>query len=133
MRPVRLAVSLLLLGSLVACGVTSPSDLTSQTFQGTVASGGTSAVFNFSTGKTAEFIVSITSLTPDSGAAVAVGYGQLSSGVCSLINENLFVGPGGPPAFDLQLPEGSYCIEVLDAGDVPPGHTESFNLVVSHA
>jgi hypothetical protein len=132
MRPVRLAAALCLLGALAACGITSPSDLTNETFMGTIASGGTPVVFPFSASRTGEFVAKITSLTPDSGSAVGVAYGQPSSGMCSLINQNNIVGPGGPPAFDFQLPAGAYCAEVYDSGFLPPGRTEAFTLVVSH-
>jgi hypothetical protein len=131
MRPVRLAAALFLLGALAGCGITSPSDLTNQTFTGTIATGGNPVTFNFSTSKTGEFIAKITSLTPDSGLAVGVAYGQPSSGTCNILNENTTVGPNGTPAFDLQLPEGTYCVEVLDSGFLA-GRTETFTLVISH-
>jgi hypothetical protein len=131
MRRVRFAAALALLGALGACGVTNPSDLMTQTFQGTIAAGGAPVVFSFSTNKTGEFIATLTSLTPDSGAAVGVAYGQPSSGVCNLIQQ-MTAGPNGSPAFDFQLPEGAYCLEVLDIGFLPAGRTEAFTLVISY-
>jgi hypothetical protein len=132
------SISRLLVGGALACGlaacsVTSPSDLTSQTFSDSVAPGSQSSQFQFSTSKTGEFIVKIATITPDSGATLVVEYGTSSvvAGVagCSVISA---VPAGqGKAALDIQLPKGDYCLFMADPNSSLP-RTESFTATVSH-
>jgi hypothetical protein len=128
----RLLVGMALVASVAACGVTSPSDLTSQTWTGSVSPGGTSSQFNFSTSKTGEFIVKITAESPDSGAALLIEYGtpQTASGIggCGVISG--VPGYQGTTPFDIQLPKGDFCMIATDAGSLT--RTETFTATVSH-
>jgi len=136
MRIIRFVTALLLLGTLAGCGITNPSDLTMEPpFTGSISPGETSAsglslpTANFSTGKTGEFIVTVTSVSPDSGASIGVQYGQESAGLCG-IDAQVTSGQGAT-AFDFQLPKGDdYCVQVYDAGFLP--RTETFSIAISH-
>ena len=125
----HLAAACVLASSVAACGVTSPSDLKSQTFTGLVVPGGVSNTFLFSTSKTGEFIVKVGTVAPDSGASFTAIYGQPSGGFCGII-QAASAGQGST-AFDPQLPKGDYCLQMTDPNIALP-HTESFTVTISY-
>lgn len=127
-----------LAGAAAGCGVTTPSSLiTEPVFSGTVSPGGvtSSATATFKTQKTGEFILKITSLTPDGGATLTAVYGQPTvdaSGnpACALLGS----APAGlnKAAFDQQLPAGTYCVQFSDISAALP-RTETFQATIQHS
>jgi hypothetical protein len=137
MRAVRIALGVAVacvaaLG-LAACHVTSPSDLTNDTWTGVVAPGGASTQFNFNTGKTGEFILKINSITPDAGAAFTVIYGQpgTSNGVAGCNVSGSAIGGTTVDVFDFSLPSGPWCLQMTDPTVALP-RSETFSATVSH-
>ena len=139
MRILRIALAVLAAGTLAAaCGVTTPSDLkTEPLFIGTihpgdtVGSGAALPTMTFTSGSTGEFIVKVISVTPDSGATIGILYGAPSAGLCGL-EGNVLAAQQGHTAFDQQLPQGDYCLQVYDSGlsfTVP----ETFTISVQHS
>jgi hypothetical protein len=137
------AISRLLLGTalacgVAACGVTTPSSLTLEpTFSGTVDRGATSSshVAIFTAQKTGEFILTITSLTPDTGATLTAEYGTPttdSSG--NVFCVPITTAPAGlnRSAFDTTLPAGQYCVFFADPGITLP-QTETFQATIKHS
>jgi len=133
MCTLRVGGAFLVALGLAGCGVTNPSDLTSETFSGTVQPGvGAPAnnQFLFSVGKTGEFIATITALSPDSGATVGGQYGTPTPGGCAIIGSNP-LGGLNKQLFDITLPAGSYCFQVYDSLGIPRAQT--FTLVLQHS
>lgn len=116
-----------------ACGVTSPSDLKTETWNDAILPGSTSGQFAFTTSKTGEFIVKITALSPDSGVVMTLEYGTpaVLSGVtgCAVISA---ASAGlNKTAFDIQLPKGTYCLEMVDVNGSLP-RPQAFTASVQH-
>src|SRR5690242_14227621 len=132
----RLAALVLLAGALASCGgIVDPSKNTVENFSGTVAPGSfSSTVPTFSVGKTGEFFVTITQLTPDSNILLGVGVGQLSGSACNLLNFFGYVNTTSQlnrQALGGQIEKGSYCVSVWDSvGAVT--QTTTYSLRVSH-
>jgi len=130
MHPLRIVGAVVLAAGLAAgCSVTSPSDLTQQTFTGTVSPGG-NAQFVFTQNKTGEFIAKLTAIAPDSGATLGGQYGSPVSNGCAVIGNNP-LGGVNTEFFDITLPAGSYCFQVYDSGTLPRAQT--FTLLIEHS
>src|SRR5262245_19157081 len=65
------------------CGISSPSDNTTETFKGLLDPGGSSVAGQFSVGNTGEVTITITSLTPTTNVALGILPGQLSGSTCT--------------------------------------------------
>jgi hypothetical protein len=119
--------------ALAACGVTSPSDLAMDTFSGSVAPGSQSAQFSFKQAKTGEFVVKVTSVTPDSAATLLFNYGGAGSvnGVAGCGVTGSFPAQQGIST-DTQLPAGDYCAFMSDPGVPAIPRSENFTVTVSH-
>ena len=131
---IRVILAGLLAGVVAACGVTSPSDLKTDTWSDSVAPGSASGQFIFNNGKTGEVIVKITALSPDTGASLTFQYGAPAT----LNNQ---VGCAFQPfpsilglnrgTLDTQLPAGDYCVQMSDpAGALP--RTQTFTATIQH-
>lgn len=137
------AICRVLLGTTIACGiaacgVTTPSSLTTEpTFSGSVTPGATSSshIALFTSQKTGEFILKITSLTPDSGATLTAYYGTPTTDASG----NAFCVPitSAPAglshaAFDTTLAAGQYCVYFADPLKTLPT-TESYQATIQHS
>src|SRR6476660_1060786 len=120
MRPLH-AVVLLLVCLLPACGVTTPSDLTTeQPVTGSIAPGsGTTVTQIFTTSSTGEFTATVTGISPDSGVTVVAAYGfpAANNTFCGI--QNSTVTGVGHTAFDLTLPKGDYCFQISESPAFP--------------
>ena len=119
----------------ISCGgIIDPSSNALETFNGTVPKGGVSPGFPFTVGKTGEFTVKITALTPASSAVMGVAYGQANGdGTCPAspapIQQNNFVLLNAP-ALTGQIFSGRYCAYVYDVGSLTAA--QQFTITVSH-
>lgn len=115
---------------LPACGgISSPSNNTVQTFPGVFEVGSSGPVHDFSASRNGEFFVTLTSLTPDSTAIVAVSFGQRSAGGCGLITSTF--ASVGRQALGGPLDKGSYCVQVADSGLSTLTGAQTYSLRVS--
>ena len=123
--------------SLTACGgITDPSSNQTETFTGTIAVGGQGPAHGFSSSKTGEIQVKITTLTPStSNTFVGVLWtGRNSSGTCAgslgaVFGQTNFA-QVGLPAISTQILSGGYCLLLYDVGTFTT--TENYTVTVSH-
>ena len=125
----RLAAGVLLVLSLSACGgYTDPSKNVTEPITGTVEPGG-SSFRTFTTSKTGEFTITLTSLKPPFVGFVTIVYGLVSGGSCSPIQTNFYAVVGNQVAAGSIQP-GTYCVAVLDQGTFQTA--ETYTLTVTH-
>jgi hypothetical protein len=131
--PIRRILAVVSLAALVAAcgGIVDPSKNAVDTPSGTIPVGGVADPFSFSVGKTGEFFVTITSLTPDPNIVVGMALGQPQTGGCApfpyYINN---VAQLNRQALGGQIDKGDYCISMYDVGLLK--QPASFTLRVSH-
>jgi hypothetical protein len=134
-RAAALSAAVLLSVLASACGgVVDPSKNVTDTFTGTIPVQGTAASHPFSTSKTGEYTVKVTSLAPNSnlffGTVLAQG---TSDGQClgqlPILQQNSF-GTVNAPVLGGAIIPGRYCVFLFDIGafTVPQNYT----LTVSH-
>jgi hypothetical protein len=116
----------------VGChGITSPSNNTVETFNGTLApQGGFGHPFTAS--KTGEYIVKITALAPTTNAFVGLALvAGNNDGTCttSIFQQNNF-STLNVQALGGQIISGKYCVLVYDVGTITT--TQTYTLTVSH-
>ncbi len=130
-RTLAVACALSALVAAAACGgVVSPSKNRTETLTGAVMTGGVDAQ-PFSTSKTGEYSITLTSLDPPVSAFVTVFFGQVIGGQCSPLNVSL--ARIGREALVGQIFPGNYCAGISDDGKViPSGVTLTYTLSVSH-
>ncbi len=116
-------------------GIIDPSKNAVDTFNGTLAAGG-SIAHPFSSSKTGEISVKITALAPVSNTYVGLIWSQASSdGSCSttsvggVYQQNAFA-QLGLPAISGQIVTGKYCLIVYDS--VSYAQPETYTVTVSH-
>lgn len=115
-------------------GIVDPSKNQTETFSGAIPVQGTSSCCGFSTSKSGEFTIKITSLTPTSGAffGTIMSYAA-SDGSCvgSLqpIQQNSF-GTVNVPVLSGLIYPGRYCIFLFDIGSFTVA--QNYTLTVSH-
>jgi hypothetical protein len=120
----------------VACnGVVDPSNNVMQTFTGTIPVQGTTIPGSaWSTGKTGEYTVTVTSLVPNNGVyfGVILSYAA-SDGSCvgslTPIQQNSFA-TVNTSALTGAIYPGSYCVFLFDVGFF--NAAEAFTMTVSH-
>ena len=130
------AAALLAVAGLVAVscgGITDPSKNTVDTFNGTLAIGG-SAAHPFSSSKGGEISVKLTALTPTSNSFAGIIWAQAASdGNCTanvgILQQNNFA-QVNIPAISGAIVTGKYCIIIYDVGAFPVPQT--YALTVSH-
>ncbi len=115
-------------------GVVDPSKNVTDTFNGTVPVQGQSIGHPFSTDKTGEYSVKVTSLVPASTSFVGVILAQgLSDGSCTgslpTIQLNSFA-TVGTPALSGGIIPGRYCVFLFDIGAFTA--TQTYTITVSH-
>lgn len=132
-------VAAALTAALVAAGcggIVDPSKNVTETFSGTIPVQGTSSCCGFSTSKSGEFTIKVTSLSPTGGAffGTVMAYAA-SDGSCvgSLqpIQQNSFSTVNTPSLSGLIYP-GRYCIFLFDIGVFPANTPQNYTLTVSH-
>jgi len=145
-RPCSLAFSIVLLFWLAGCGssssastVTTPTTtttatLTTDTFTGSIDQNGT-ATYPF-TVTTAGYglLAGYTSISPSSVAALGLGIGSwdATSSTCSLNVSQNDTGRSGSTALSGTPSNGSYCLRIYDAGNIPAGVAASYTVQVQH-
>jgi hypothetical protein len=110
-----------------------PAPTVTETFVGTFEQNGT-VVHNFDVTNTGDVSVTVTSLQPLSTMQVGVGVGTPDSTLtppCSLLAKDTNV-KVGDVLLSSSLAAGSYCVEILDVGNVFPGVTVGYQLDVTH-
>jgi hypothetical protein len=132
-KPFRAAAALVgLLSLLPGCGgIVDPSKNTVVTFTDSLDVGGSGPTHLFSASKNGEFFITLTSLTPDTTAAVGIIWGQQVSGGCSQISGNSFAqvnrqAIGGP------IDKADYCVVVVDTGASILSGRQTYTIRVSH-
>ena len=126
----HIAAAIVLACTLQACGgITDPSKNQVQPFSGVFDVGGAGPIHDFSASKNGEFFVTLTALTPDTTAIVAVTLGQRLSGGCSLLATQY--ANVGRQAFTGPLDKGNYCLQVTDSGLAVLSGPQSYTLRVS--
>lgn len=144
-RPYALIFSIVSLFWLAGCGsnsgstVTTPTTtttatLTTDTFTGSIDQNGT-AVFPF-TVTTAGYglLAGYTSISPASVAALGIGIGSWdgTTSTCSLNLSQNDAGRTGSTALSGTPSNGSYCVRIYDAGNIPAGVSASFTVQIQH-
>ena len=126
-----IAVAIAIAGLVPACGgVVTPSDNDVRTASGTFEVGGAGPVHDFSASRNGEFFITLTSLSPDSAATIAMSWGQRNAGGCGLISTVPAV--VNRQALGGRIDKGDYCVQVSDAGLVPPlSGTQTYTLRLS--
>lgn len=135
MRPV-LAVAIVAAALWTAScgGIVDPSKNTTETFTGTIPVQGTNSCCSFSTNKTGEFTIKVTSLAPSNGAffgtvmSYAAGDGSCV-GSLQPLQQNSFGTVNVPVLTGLIYP-GRYCIFLFDIGSFTT--PQNYTLTVSH-
>lgn len=115
-------------------GVVDPSKNVTDTFNGTIPVQGTSPGHPFSTNKTGEYTVKVTTLAPSTnnffGTILAQG---TTDGNCSgslpILQQNSF-GTINVPVLTGPILPGRYCVFLFDIGTFTA--TQSYTLTVSH-
>ena len=127
----RFAVALLAAVTLAAAacgGVTDPSKNKTETFTGTLTIGG-SNVHLFSASNSGEYSVTVKSLTPSANVFLYTAFGQVLSGNCSIVQQNI-ASTVGFESLNGAIVPGSYCVQIADQGGLT--QTETYVLEVSH-
>ena len=124
------AVALAVAGLLtISCGgISSPSQNTVDTFNGTLQVG-SGAQFPVNVGNTGEFSVKITALSPTPTAFVGTRW--FLGGNCDFLQQqNNFSQLNTPALVGAILQKGTYCVQIFDVGALTVPQT--FTLTVSH-
>jgi hypothetical protein len=120
--------------SLSCGGVVDPSKNTTETFEGVIPVQGTGPGHPFSTSKTGEYSIKVTSLLPTAGSFFGTVLAQgASDGACSgnlpIVQQNSF-GTVNVPVLNSGIIPGKYCVFLFDIGAFTTPQT--YKLTVSH-
>lgn len=143
-RPLGLMFSIVSILWLTGCGsssnastVTTPTvaaTLTTDTFTGSIDQNGT-AIFPF-TVNTAGYslLAGFTSISPSTVTALGLGIGSwdATSSTCSLNLSQNDTGRSGSTALSGTPSNGSYCLRIYDAGNVPAGVSATYTVQIQH-
>ena len=113
----------------VACGSTTASaPTTTQTFSGTLTSGGASLQL-VTVAKDGEIDLTLTSLVPQTTITVGLGLGVPQNGTCGLLDdiENAKIAS----VLSDEVTAGTYCILIYDVGNIQGSDT--YTLTVAHS
>jgi len=116
------------------CSISDPSNANTDHFSGTIQPGDfTGRVYSFTVGSNGgEVTVTVASVSPDSGTALGLAYGQFATGSTSeCIPIRSGVGLQGQQAISNVITTGTYCLRVFDAGFLSQ-RAETFTVDVSH-
>ena len=124
-----------------ACGggssssnVTAPTGtVTTETFNGTVQVGGIDS-HNFTVAVAGSVSITLVSTSPQTTLTMGLGVGTPSStGTCSFLSGGTTLTPAGSTAqLTGTLNAGTYCVAVVDQGNIAPGVTLSYTVTVAH-
>lgn len=131
--PAAFALAVIGLVTLSCGGIVDPSKNVTDTFPGTLTSGG-AGPHPFSVSKTGEFTAKVTAFAPNSTALFGLAWVlQAGDGSCStqILQQNNFASLNSP-ALGGQIFSGKYCIVIYDVGTLPAGITQNYTLSVSH-
>jgi hypothetical protein len=145
-RPFRLALSIVSMFWLAACGssssgstltaptATSSATLATDTFTGSVDQNGT-VIYPFTvTSAGYALLAGYTSISPSTVAALGLGIGSwdATTSTCSLNVSQNDTGRSGSTALSGTPNNGNYCLRIYDAGNIPAGVTASYTVQVQH-
>jgi hypothetical protein len=107
---------------------TSPSNLITETYTGTVAVGG-AAVFSFGVNGTGNVTGTYKSISPDSGVAMGISLGIWNGSACSVVvaNDNAFV---NSTVIGAATASGTLCVRAYDIGKLTA--TQTVEISVTH-
>jgi hypothetical protein len=129
MHAPRLVITLLLAAAATAaCGISTPSSNTIETFSGTLEVGG-SQRHEFRAGRAGEFEITVTSLTPDGSVFVGTQVAQVAGGSCSVLLGRNFFSVVGRLSLNGPISSGQYCVDIFDSGYL--ARAQSYTLRVS--
>jgi hypothetical protein len=131
------AVCLAAAAALSACdqgygNPSTPSIFTTEVFTGSVVKGGRT-IHKFATGQTAPVLLRMTAFTPSTIVmGLALGQPITVEGVesCSITVGTAAVQQGAE--FQVELPPGSYCINIFDAGQIGDEQTVTYSTTIQH-
>lgn len=120
--------------AICACDSTTsaPSIFTTEVFTGTVVKGGRT-IHKFITGQNAPVVIRMTAFSPSDiimGLALGNPLTTPTGEVCSITVGTAAVLQGAE--FQVSLPPGTYCINIYDAGNVPPDGTVAYTTTIQH-
>src|SRR5262245_6437272 len=143
-RRCGLACSIVSILSLPGCGssssastLTTPTTtatLTTDSFTGSIDQNGT-AVYPFTvTNAGYGLLAGYTSISPSSVAALGLGIGSwdATTSTCSLNVSQNDTGRSGSTALSGTPANGSYCLRIYDAGNIPAGVAASYTVQVQY-
>lgn len=143
-RPCSLTFSIISIFWLTGCGSSStastvttptvPATLTTDTFTGSIGQNGT-AIYPFTVATAGySLLAGYTSISPSSVAALGLGIGSwdATSSTCSLNVSQNDTGRSGSTALSGTPSNGSYCLRIYDAGNIPAGVAASYTVQVQH-
>jgi len=108
-----------------------PSTLT-DTFSGTIAQTANMS-FPFTVVTTGNVQVTLTDVEPLTTMALGVAVGSWDGTTCTPGLATTDHAKSGVPALTGTAAAGSYCVQVSDAGNIPPTWTVSFTVQVTHS
>ena len=124
-----------------ACGggnsssnVTAPTGtVTTETFNGTVQPGGSDS-HNFTVAVAGSVSITLVSTAPQTTLTMGLGVGTPSAtGTCSFLSGGTTLTPAGSTAqLTGTLNPGTYCVAVVDQGNIAPGVTLTYTVTVAH-
>lgn len=130
------SLAVVLAGLLASCGgsgstspTTTPTTVT-DTFNGTLAAGGT-IFFPFTITTSGTITATLTSLTPQTTITVGFGLGQPSSGTCALMSGAYSETSKVGQVLSGTIGTGSYCVVIYDIGNVQG--SDDFVITVAHS
>jgi hypothetical protein len=143
-RSCGLSLSIVAVVSLAGCGsnssgstLTTPTataTLATDTFTGSIEQNGT-AVYPFTvTSSGYGLLAGYTTISPSPVAALGLGIGawDTTTSTCSLNVSQNDTGRSGSTALSGTPANGSYCLRIYDAGNIPAGVTASYTVQVQH-
>jgi hypothetical protein len=137
---VRGIAALALLTAMAACSSnnnnststtpTTPVNLTTETFTGTVNSGGNDFK-TFTVTQAGELDITLTQVGPPATISVGLGLGQPSAGTCQFTIPNAYgtVQAGSTPQISGTANAGQFCVEVYDVGNIQAPITYTVTVV----
>jgi len=124
----RTALAAALLATACGSTTTSSAPTTTQTFSGTLTSGGASLQL-VTVAKDGEIDLTLTSLVPQTTITVGLGLGVPQNGTCGLLDdiENAKIAS----VLSDEVTAGTYCILIYDVGNIQGSDT--YTLTVAHS
>jgi hypothetical protein len=123
-------------GSIAAagCGISDPSNNTTDKFSGLLDPLGFNTHQPINVNKTGEVTVTVTALSPTTNVSLGIVFGQLAGSTCanSLGYFTTFGVLNRTAISAGNIPKGTYCVGVFDAGTGNVPSTVSYTISVQH-